>query len=130
MSNQKLAEEIIWSISTTGEEFQCVHVDFAREQQAEIARLTAELTDLGNPKAGVSYWVDECNKARAERDRLRAAIDVSWRRLSVVSGNSKLTMSVEVMANSIYRESAWLKAVITTAPEALAGAADEARNEP
>lgn len=32
-------KEVIWAESTTGEMFQCVHVDFAREQEAEIKRL-------------------------------------------------------------------------------------------
>lgn len=35
----EIDSEIMWATSTTGEDFQCVHVDFAREQQAEIDRL-------------------------------------------------------------------------------------------
>lgn len=37
----RLDQEIMWATSGTGEDFQCVHVDFAREQEAEIERLTA-----------------------------------------------------------------------------------------
>lgn len=33
-----LDEEIIWAISTTGEEFQCVHVDFAKELWRDVQR--------------------------------------------------------------------------------------------
>ena len=39
MSIQK---EIIWAVSGTGEDFQCVDASFALEQQAEIERLTSE----------------------------------------------------------------------------------------
>ena len=34
-------KEVMWAVSGTGDDFQCVHVDFAREQQAEIERMRA-----------------------------------------------------------------------------------------
>jgi hypothetical protein len=33
-------KEVMWAESLTGHEFKCVHVDFAREQRAEIDRMT------------------------------------------------------------------------------------------
>jgi len=39
-------DEVMWAVSGTGDDFQCVHVDFAREQQAEIERLRAALEDI------------------------------------------------------------------------------------
>jgi hypothetical protein len=38
-------EEVMWAVSGTGDDFQCVHVDFAREQQAEIKRLRSSLQE-------------------------------------------------------------------------------------
>lgn len=35
-------EEVLWATSTTGEDFKCVHVDFARLLVAEIDRLQRE----------------------------------------------------------------------------------------
>ena len=34
-------KEVMWAVSGTGDDVQCVHVDFAREQQAEIERMRA-----------------------------------------------------------------------------------------
>ena len=34
-------DEVIWATSTTGEDFQCVHVDAWREAMARIAELEA-----------------------------------------------------------------------------------------
>ncbi len=42
----RLKSEIIWADSTTGDSFECVHVDFAREQEAEIKRLLAALSAI------------------------------------------------------------------------------------
>lgn len=54
-----LKDEIMWAVSGTGEDFQCVHVDFAREQQAEIERLRA--ANEHNEKA-----VHSCNQKISE----------------------------------------------------------------
>lgn len=40
--------------------------------EAEVERLRAELSDLGNPKAGVGYWVAECERLRGiEREYIQ-----------------------------------------------------------
>ena len=39
-------EEVIWATSTTGDDFQCVHVDDWREAKARIAVLEAALRDI------------------------------------------------------------------------------------
>jgi hypothetical protein len=70
-----IEKEIIWATSTTGEEFQCVHVDFAREQAAEIDRLTNELAQFRS-QSGDSIELQEAEQrgfARAadEIERLR-----------------------------------------------------------
>lgn len=45
--------EVMWATAGTGEDFQCVHVDFAREQQAEIERLQAALDVAAETFAGI-----------------------------------------------------------------------------
>jgi len=42
-------KEVMWAVSGTGDDFQCVHVDFAREQQAEIDRLREALKAIPPP---------------------------------------------------------------------------------
>lgn len=51
-------KEVIWAESTTGEDFQCVHVDYAREMRAEIERLRAENADLRGALESCSSWMD------------------------------------------------------------------------
>lgn len=36
-------EDILWATATTGDDFQCVHVDTAREMASEIERLDGAL---------------------------------------------------------------------------------------
>lgn len=60
-------KEVIWARSTTGEDFQCVHVDYAREMAAEIDRLAATQ----------DAWHGRCvviDELQDENDRLRAAL--------------------------------------------------------
>lgn len=39
----RLEREVMWAVSGSGEDFQCLHVDDARELFAEIERLRAAL---------------------------------------------------------------------------------------
>lgn len=41
-------EEVIWATSTTGDDFQCVHVDDWREAKKRIAELEASLSGIVN----------------------------------------------------------------------------------
>lgn len=55
-----IEKEIMWAVSGTGEDFQCVDASFAREQQAKIERLRKGIQDYldGN--------YDNARKLRAE----------------------------------------------------------------
>jgi hypothetical protein len=45
----ELEKETMWAVSGTGEDFQCVHVDYAQEQQDKIDMLEKQIEKIKNP---------------------------------------------------------------------------------
>lgn len=77
----RLKEEIMWAESGTGDMFECVHVDFAREQEAEIERLRArpsvdDLAKIIDPEAfGLPDNVGDESDRDAARSRARLVLN-------------------------------------------------------
>ena len=59
-------KEVMWAVSGTGDDFQCVHVDFAKEQQAEIERLRKGIQDYLDGSFGPDFPTkhDKCPHGR------------------------------------------------------------------
>lgn len=60
---ETLGGEVIWAESTTGDEFQCVHVDFARQQQKLIWALEAEKRNLEGERDEYKRGMTSSNEA-------------------------------------------------------------------